>query len=676
MNNATPPPPMKGFGPWEALHHLLIACAKDPGPQSNPVEWGQGDIQDAVVSELERYDLIGRWTQLDASALRSLSLPSLAQQTDGSFLLLQSLRNGRISTLGLNGWQHLRIEELTVGALLDLAPALPQGSLWVCLWTNLLAQRKALLPILTTAFLVHGVALLTPQFTRLLVDKVFPQGAKAMFMAVLVASAFLGLYQAWVGWLQYRMELVLETRLSFVIEQGLMARLLRLPYRWTSGRTVGGLLQAFFGLRAAKDLLTGSLFGTIVNSFTALAYLALMVNLLPGATILTVALILGCMAMTVLAGVQIARLQRQAVAAQVRERSFLVEIINGVAVFKASGVEHLAESRWMNLARRRRRMDLIGQRISLTAQGLQDLIQILFIQALTIWGGYQVLHEHLLLGEMLAFTMMAASLQQTISQIGGSFLHLAVLKPQLAMVRDILEPQAEPVPFFNSERTLEGPILIQDVAFRYHPDQPWIFKNFNFMIAPGEKVVLRGPSGCGKSTLLRLIASLYTPQMGKIAIGGIAPSQAKAILSYLPQSIRLFNGSIMENLRLFSGGAGREALMAAAEITRLNDLVANLPMGFETIICQGGDNFSGGQRQLIALTAVAASARQVMLLDEAMANLDPIAKERLFASELLHGKTVLLACHEDVQDPRGPEHHGFCPILLGPSPATDRNQEA
>ena len=666
MLQAPEPFPLTGgFQPGEALQRLLAACDQDPEPQLSPAELPLGNPQETLLSELERHGMLARWVHLAPSALGSLALPSLALQADGSYLLLRSRRAGHILAQGPEGDRHLRAEALAMGTYLDLAPALTAGNLWRGVWDNVLAQRKALLPILAAALLVQGVALLTPQFTRVLVDKAFPQGAKSMFTVVLAASTFLGLYQAWVGWLQSRLELFLEARLSFVIEQGLLARLLRLPYRWTSGRSMGDLLQVFFGLTAAKDLLTGHLLNTGVNGLAALAYLALMVNLLPSATLWVAGSTLGCLAMTTLVGLHLVRLQTRAVAAQVKERSFLVEILKGVAVFKASGAEALAETRWMQLVRKRRRLDLAGQRINVSAMGSLNLVQTLFTQVLTVWGGYQVLHGHLHLGEMLAFTMMAASFQQAVSQTGSVVLQVAMLKPHLAKVRDLLNIQAETVPPFSADGALKGPISIQDLGFRYQPDQPWVFEHLNLTIAPGEKVVLRGPSGCGKSTLLKLVANLYAPDRGLITLGGALPLQAKAMLSYLPQSVQLFNASILENLRLFSGGATRRALMAAAESTGLSALVMTLPMGFETMVGPGGDNFSGGQRQLIALTAIIASARQVMLLDEAMANIDPIAQERLFASELFRGKTVLLASHEDAQGPLGPESHGFRKVVLG-----------
>jgi ABC-type bacteriocin/lantibiotic exporter with double-glycine peptidase domain len=109
----------------------------------------------------------------------------------------------------------------------------------------------------------------------------------------------------------------------------------------------------------------------------------------------------------------------------------------------------------------------------------------------------------------------------------------------------------------------------------------------------------------------------------------MSPQAAAGDVLYLPQFVNLFSGSIMENLRLLSGGAPVARLLEAAEITGLAALVATLPMAYHTVLSPGGRSISGGQRQLIALTAAIGSERKLLLLDEAMSNLDPIRSVEL-----------------------------------------------
>jgi ABC-type bacteriocin/lantibiotic exporter with double-glycine peptidase domain len=148
-------------------------------------------------------------------------------------------------------------------------------------------------------------------------------------------------------------------------------------------------------------------------------------------------------------------------------------------------------------------------------------------------------------------------------------------------------------------------------------------------------------------------------------LAGFPPEQARHFLSYLPQFVRLFDRSILENLRLLSGAASRERLMVAAGHSGLDELVQTLPMGYETLVNAGGATFSGGQRQLIALTAVLASSKSVLVLDEAMANIDPIWKARLLRSPLFLDRTVIFASHDEDQSRDGPTFAGARQITIG-----------
>ena len=203
---------------------------------------------------------------------------------------------------------------------------------------------------------------------------------------------------------------------------------------------------------------------------------------------------------------------------------------------------------------------------------------------------------------------------------------LAVLRPQLAKTQEILKDEPEKR---TTRRAVSGarsvPVLMEDVWFRHGPESPWIAKGYSRRFEAGSKQVITGASGFGKSTIIRMLAGLYAPEEGSISIGGMSPQAAANDILYLPQFVNLFSGSIIENLRILSGGAPVARLLQAAELTGLSSFVESLPMSFGTmLVSPGGKNISGGQRQLIALTAAIASERKLLLLDEAMSNLDPI----------------------------------------------------
>jgi ATP-binding cassette subfamily B protein RaxB len=229
--------------------------------------------------------------------------------------------------------------------------------------------------------------------------------------------------------------------------------------------------------------------------------------------------------------------------------------------------------------------------------------------------------------------------------MGKLFTQFRLLKPQLKHTQAIMEATSDPPPHPLEEALFQPWVKVEGVGFRYAQDTPWIYKDFHLRVAEGAKHRIPGPSGSGKTTLLRLLAGLLPPEAGSLRLGGLRPREARPHFIYLPQGVRLFEGSLLGNLHIFSCGAPRERLLETAQATGLAAWVSSLPMGWETWVSIGGGNYSGGQRQLVVLTGVLASGRQLLLLDEAMANLDPIHQAKLLSHPLFEAKTILYAGH-------------------------------
>lgn len=232
----------------------------------------------------------------------------------------------------------------------------------------------------------------------------------------------------------------------------------------------------------------------------------------------------------------------------------------------------------------------------------------------------------------------------------SSYLILVVIRPQLTKVEEILEVETEKRSLLSRGESfaLNGPVVMEDVWFRYTPDGPWVLKGYNLRVEPGEKFTIVGPSGSGKSTVLRLLAGLYVPEKGTITIGGHSPIAVRHKMLYLPQFVQLYGGSIIENLRLLSGGEHLDRLMEASQKTGLHAVVDTLPMNYHTVVPHGGRNLSGGQRQLIALTGALASRRELMFLDEATASMGSTWMAQIKILIDAAPRTLVMANHEPI----------------------------
>ncbi|BDU74939.1 peptidase domain-containing ABC transporter [Mesoterricola silvestris] len=618
------PAPLAGFPPEEALGRLLARLGHEGGRQA--FRDGLDPGPDRMIEALEDRGLQGRAARLDSRDLAYLERPTLVELREGTWVLLLDGPSGSFSVETPGGVRTLDPEALAErisGRALDLSPALPPGAtLWARLKPLFLRQPRSLLQLGAALLMLQALALVLPATTALILDRALPDGASSL-LALGVAGMFLAtVHQVWIGWIQERVVLFFSTRLAVSAERGFLEHALRCPFPFLQSRTLGDLLQAFGGFAAARDLLPARTVGVFLSGAMGFLYLLAMFALLPGAS-LVILLVTALLALPTLAlGRVQARLQARQVEAAAREHGLLIELVTGIATLKGSGTEARALDRWRGRRRAVLGLELTRSRLNLASDLVLGLVSQALAIGLFIHGGLRLLEGSLKPGTLFAFLQLSSGFTSSFLAVVHTALTLLILKPQLAKAQEILSREPDPRPRRDSPTPGPVPAVLEDVGFRYTPSSPWVLQGYDLRVDPGEKATLAGPSGFGKTTVLRLLAGLHVPERGRVRVAGRDPREVRHDLVYLPQFVRIFGGSILENLRIYACGAPLERLMEAAGPTGLQALVDTLPMGYRTLLPPGGRNLSGGQRQLIALTGALASGRPLLLLDEALANLD------------------------------------------------------
>lgn len=192
-------------------------------------------------------------------------------------------------------------------------------------------------------------------------------------------------------------------------------------------------------------------------------------------------------------------------------------------------------------------------------------------------------------------------------------------------VEDPPHPRVPPAP---------GELRMEGVGFRYGEDEPWVLEDAELRLAPGERVALLGPSGIGKSTLAELLVRFHDPLRGRVTLDGVdlrelSQAQVRGAVALCAQDSHVFNTSIRENLILARRDAGEDEIASALGVVELEDWVAALPHGLDTLVGQDGELVSGGQRTRIALARALLSRARFLILDEPTAHLDPPLARRL-----------------------------------------------
>lgn len=193
-------------------------------------------------------------------------------------------------------------------------------------------------------------------------------------------------------------------------------------------------------------------------------------------------------------------------------------------------------------------------------------------------------------------------------------------------------------------------IEVKDLSFAYGKNP--VLNGVNFSAKQGEVTALVGPSGSGKTTMIRLLSRLYDVDRGEITIGGhslkdIAPDCLYRQISMVFQDVTLFNGTVMENIRIGRKDASDEEVMEAARKAHCDDFIVKLPEGYHTLIGENGSKLSGGERQRLSIARAFLKDAPILLLDEISASLDVENEMAIQKSlnTLMKNKTVVIISH-------------------------------
>ncbi len=287
-----------------------------------------------------------------------------------------------------------------------------------------------------------------------------------------------------------------------------------------------------------------------------------------------------------------------------------------------------------------------------------EWIALIAIAAVLWFGGKQVLNQTLSFGILSTFILFAQRLFDPLRQFADKFTAIQAGLTAVERINDILnqpieirDPEigkASVLPTNKYEAI--GEIKFENVYFAYKNDE-YVIQNLNFTIHPGEKVALVGPTGAGKSSIIRLLCRLYEPSRGRILIDGIdirdlPQAELRRHVGVILQDGFLFAGDVKSNITLGETYT-IDAIRQAAEKTNVSQFIEALPEGYDTELRERGTNLSSGQKQLLAFARVAIRNPQILVLDEATANLDVMTESLIqdALDRMLIGKTAIIIAH-------------------------------
>jgi subfamily B ATP-binding cassette protein HlyB/CyaB len=522
---------------------------------------------------------------------------------------------------------------------------------------ELLKHRALWRDVLIASFAIQLMALATPLFTQVVIDKVVVHRTESTLIAIGVGLFLFMSFSAALTWIRQYLVLHTGNRVDAVLGSAVFAHLLHLPPRYFEHRPTGVIAARLHGVETIREFIASAAVTLVLDLPFLLIFLGIMFSYSVTLTLITLAVI------TLIAGLSVAvapifqrRLNQQFLLGA-RNQAFLTEYVAGMETVKSLQMEPQLNQTYRDYLASYLQAGFATKQIGNSYNVFANTLEQMMTLAILIVGAYTVMREPgFSIGMLVAFQMFSGRVSQPILRIVGIWQQFQQANVAVKRLGDILDVPTEPYTLIparmNKPHTGGSLIEIEGLGFRYGEHLPFLYQDLNFTIQPGQAIAIMGPSGCGKSTLGKLLQAFHLPTQGRIKLDGVdirylSANELRSHFGIVPQETTLFSGTIYQNLAYANPNASFEEIVNAARLAEIHDAIEALPEGYQTEIGERGAGLSGGQKQRIAIARALLKKPRVMIFDEATASLDPHTAEQIAktVNKLKSQVTMLFVSH-------------------------------
>ncbi len=267
------------------------------------------------------------------------------------------------------------------------------------------------------------------------------------------------------------------------------------------------------------------------------------------------------------------------------------------------------------------------------------------------FGGYFSFHGLISVGVISAFIVYAKQFSRPVNEIAQIYGQLQTAIAGAERVFAVLDEENEDASGEELETAETATVTFDKVCFSYDGSKP-VIQDFSLTVPAGRKVALVGATGSGKTTMVNLLMRFYEIDSGKIAINGqnirdISRGSLRKDVAIVLQDTVLFSSTVRDNLTYGAADATEEQLEAAVKMSRCDDLIRHLPLGYDTVLTGAGANISQGQRQLLAIARAFVADPRILILDEATSNVDTRTEKAIQSAmqKVMENRTSIVIAH-------------------------------
>ena len=520
---------------------------------------------------------------------------------------------------------------------------------------ELLKHKKIWRDVLIASLIIQLLALATPLFTQVIIDKVVVHRTQSTLIVMGIGLAVFMVFSALLSWVRQYLILHTGNRVDAVLGAAVFEHLFKLPPRYFEHRPTGVIAARLHGVETIREFIAS----TAVTLLLDFPFLLIFLGIMFYYSVLLTCVALAMMGLILVMSLVVAPIFREKLNEQfllgARNQAFTTEYVAGLETVKSLQMEPQLKARYSDyLAEYLNsgfKVRQIGNTYNTISNGLEQMMTLLIL----IIGAWIVMNptpgsgETFTIGMLIAFQMFASRVSQPMLRLVGLWQQFQQANMSVQRLGDLMNAPPEPYSIVPSRlREGKGEIVIEGLSFRYSEELPFLYQDFNLKVAPGKVVAIMGPSGSGKSTLTKLLQGFYVPAGGTIKIDGtdiryLSANELRHNFGVVPQETVLFSGTLYDNLLMANPHATFDQIVHACRMAEIHSAIEQLPKGYQTEIGERGVGLSGGQKQRLAIARALLKQPKILIFDEATSSLDSNTAEHFAATiNQLKGKVAML----------------------------------
>lgn len=510
-------------------------------------------------------------------------------------------------------------------------------------------NKMRYLVLAVCSLIVYLLSLISPEIMRRLVDSVvFGEDKFKYFIKVFVCFAVMTIIISYIqNILVIRMRIYIEK----VILRNSFGELLDVTYNYFETRNAMDIVYTLRSATTLKEMFANQVVNGVIQVGAVIFYTIYFMYHNMAIGIVTLLIFVANLVFVAMTNSAVIDSSKSYISEESNVQGIYMETVQSMLNVKMTSSESEIFSNWEKKFTIYQKKLYNSEKIGNYVNIVSDIFKLVSPLIILLFSVYLVINSSMSLGTALSLYTVSGIYIGLVDSVFNTYWSYVKCTVYMERLADISASEKEKCTVTELRKhKAEGNIELKNVSFSYGNSNDNVLTDINLKIIKGEKIAFVGRSGSGKSTLAKIIIGLYSLNSGSVLYDGVDISEIdmrdlRKQFGIVPQNVRLFNKSIYDNIVLNRENISMEKVKECAEIVNIHSEIEKMPMKYNTIVSEAGDNLSGGQCQRIVLARALINSPKIIVFDEATSSLDNINEMKLTQHLKNQGCTSIVIAH-------------------------------